>query len=105
MTAPILSPIILIGLALAFAGMLFGVAAWVERWPSARIRRFRPPAYALALGVYCTSWTFYGAVGSAATNGWAYLPIFLGPILVFACAPRFLRALVAAVQAGNARIP
>src|SRR5690606_28501743 len=32
-------------------------------------------------GVYCTSWTFYGAVGEAAHSGWTYLPIYLGPIL------------------------
>lgn len=39
--------------------------------------------YALALGVYCTSWTFYGAVGEVARNGWDYLPIYIGPALVF----------------------
>src|SRR5213075_2932710 len=33
--------------------------------------------------VYCTSWTFYGAVGRAATSGWDFLPIYLGPVLVF----------------------
>src|SRR5690606_29155380 len=36
-----------------------------------------------ALGVYCTSWTFYGLVGTAASRGWSYLPILLGPILLF----------------------
>jgi len=39
--------------------------------------------YALGLGVYCTSWTFYGAVGAAAREGWDYLPIYLGPALLF----------------------
>jgi len=39
--------------------------------------------YSLALAIYCTSWTFYGAVGSASVSGWGYLPIYLGPILVF----------------------
>lgn len=39
--------------------------------------------YALGLGVYCTSWTFYGAVGAAARAGWDYLPIYLGPALLF----------------------
>ena len=29
------------------------------------------------------AWTFYGAVGTAAREGLAYLPIYLGPILVF----------------------
>jgi len=43
----------------------------------------KPLVYALALGVYCTSWTFYGLVGTAAENGWRFLPILLGPILLF----------------------
>lgn len=64
--------------------------------------RWRHLAYALSLGVYCTSWTFYGAVGSAARDGWAYLPIFVGPALVFLLAPRFLEALVVAVRAEGA---
>lgn len=39
--------------------------------------------YALSLGVYCTSWTFYGLVGTAAESGWDFSPILLGPILLF----------------------
>jgi len=39
--------------------------------------------YGLSLGVYCTSWTFYSAVGTAVSNGWHFLPIYLGPILLF----------------------
>lgn len=39
--------------------------------------------YGLGLAVYCTSWTFYGGVGTAAASGLDYLPIYLGPILVF----------------------
>lgn len=38
--------------------------------------------FALSLGVYCTSWTFYGLVGTAASSGWDFLPILLGPILL-----------------------
>jgi Na+/proline symporter len=40
--------------------------------------------YALSLGVYCTTWTFYGSVGRAAANGIGFLPIYLGPTLLFA---------------------
>jgi len=43
----------------------------------------KPWIYSLALCVYCTSWTFYGAVGRAASSGWDFLPIYLGPVLVF----------------------
>src|SRR3569623_2086768 len=33
--------------------------------------------------MYCSSWTFYGAVGSAAQSSLSYLPIYVGPILLF----------------------
>ncbi|MCZ4279266.1 sensor histidine kinase [Kiloniella laminariae] len=42
-----------------------------------------PYIYALSLGVYCTSWTFYGSVGRAASSGLDFLPIYIGPTLVF----------------------
>ena len=42
-----------------------------------------PLVYTLSLSVYCTSWTFYGAVGSAARNGLEFAAIYLGPTLVF----------------------
>lgn len=38
--------------------------------------------YGLSLGVYFTSWTYFGAVGTAARSGWDYLPIYLGPLLM-----------------------
>ncbi|MGN6098684.1 MAG: hypothetical protein ACTHP8_20915 [Bosea sp. (in: a-proteobacteria)] len=37
--------------------------------------RARPTIYALALGVYCTSWTFYGSVGFASRAGFDFLGI------------------------------
>ena len=40
-----------------------------------------PVIYALSMGVYCTSWTFYGSVGKAATTGIDFLLIYLGPSL------------------------
>ncbi len=49
-----------------------------------------PTEYSLALAVYCTSWTYFGAVGTAATSGWDYLPIYIGPILVFLFLPDML---------------
>ncbi|MCA8891270.1 MAG: PAS-domain containing protein [Hyphomonas sp.] len=50
-----------------------------------------PYIYALALAVYCTSWTFFGAVGTSATNGWDYFAIYLGPALVFLFLPDLIR--------------
>jgi len=51
----------------------------------------RATIYALTLAVYCTSWTFYGSVGFAASNGYDYLAIYLGPVLVFGLGWRFVQ--------------
>ncbi|HEV7288133.1 PAS-domain containing protein [Sphingomonas sp.] len=84
--------------ALALVLLMFAVAAFVERKPEGIDRpRLRRHAYTLALGVYCTSWTFYGAVGSAVRDGWSYLPIYAAPILLLLAAPRLLRRLADAV--------
>lgn len=90
--------------ALALVGVLFAVAAMVEaRADAAHARpRMRHVAYTLALGVYCSSWTFYGAVGSVVRDGWNYLPIYLAPCLVLLFAPGFLRRMAEAVQAEKA---
>ena len=67
-----------------YVALLFGIAYFGDR--KARLAGAptrKPWVYSLALGVYCTSWTFYGAVGRAATSGWDFLPIYLGPVLVF----------------------
>ena len=84
-------------LVLGLIVLLFAVAAVVEGGRLTGLRRLRRPAYVLGLGVYCTSWTFYGAVGSAVRDGWAYLPIYLAPILLLLGAPRFLSRLSHAV--------
>jgi PAS domain S-box-containing protein len=78
-------------LALAYLGCLFAIAFYGDRRRiySSR-RRLRPYIYGLALGVYCTSWTFFGAVGTAVREGWGYLPIYLGPTLVFVFALPFM---------------
>ena len=47
--------------------------------------------YALALAVYCTSWTYFGAVGTAVSAGWDYVWIYAGPALVFFFFPHVIR--------------
>lgn len=47
--------------------------------------------YALALAVYCTSWTYFGAVGTAASNGWDFIWIYAGPAIVFLLFPHVIR--------------
>lgn len=65
------------------------------------IKRFstRPTLYALSLAVYCTSWTFFGSVGLAATTGWDFIGIYTGPILVFTLGYPLVRHIVAVSKA------
>jgi len=68
--------------ALGYAVVLFLVAFISDR--SGRSGWLTSPVvYTLSISVYCTSWTFYGAVGSAARNGLEFATIYIGPTLVF----------------------
>ena len=88
---------------LGYVGFLFAVAYYGDRvalrrgHPAPR----RPVAYALSLAVYCTSWTFYGSVGLAAKTGYNFLPIYIGPILMFALGAPLLRRVIRISKAHN----
>ena len=70
-------------LAIGYLLVLFAVAFFGERRSVYPGRSARPYIYGLALGVYCTTWTFFGAVGTAVRGGWSYVLIYLGPALLF----------------------
>ncbi|MFK7880627.1 ATP-binding protein [Roseobacter sp.] len=76
---------VLIAVSLAYVCLLFCVAFAAERVGSkgraGKLLR-SPLVYTLSLSIYCTAWTFYGAVGYAARSGLEYLTIYLGPSLV-----------------------
>ncbi len=69
---------------LLYVVFLFAVAFGADR--AARHGRGKwlrsPYVYTLSLSIYCTAWTFYGAVGFAARSGLEYVTIYLGPTLV-----------------------
>ncbi|MDV7339516.1 sensor histidine kinase [Terasakiella sp. A23] len=68
----------------AYLGLLFAIAYWGDRRAEqGRSLLKNPTIYALSIAVYCTSWTFYGSVGRAASTGVGFLPIYLGPTLTF----------------------
>ncbi|WP_024888909.1 hybrid sensor histidine kinase/response regulator [Luteimonas huabeiensis] len=90
---------VLLLVSLGYAALLFAAAWWGDRHPH-HVQRagLRPVVYSLALAVYCSSWTFYGAVGSAARNGLGYLPIYLGPLLLLLFGWRILERLALVAQ-------
>lgn len=89
-----------------YVALLFGIAHHGDRrharaLEAGRTPRLQPWVYSLALGVYCTSWTFYGAVGRAAASGWDFLPIYLGPLLVFVFGAPLLARIIAVSKRHN----
>ena len=74
---------VIIGVSFAYLGVLFAIAYYGDKRADAgRSIIANPTIYALSLAVYCTTWTFYGSVGRAATTGIGFLPVYLGPTLV-----------------------
>jgi Na+/proline symporter/signal transduction histidine kinase len=75
---------LLIFVSLGYVMVLFIVAFAAERAAQAgRGKWLRSPMiYTLSLSIYCTAWTFYGAVGFAVRSGLEFVTIYLGPSLV-----------------------
>ncbi|MEO6367937.1 MAG: sodium:solute symporter, partial [Steroidobacteraceae bacterium] len=71
--------------ALLYVALLFTVAFLSDRLAAKDQGGWlnSPLVYTLSISIYCTSWTFYGAVGSAARGGLEFVTIYLGPTLVF----------------------
>jgi len=68
---------------LGYLSVLFLVAYYADkRKKSGQSIVSNPYVYSLSMAVYCTSWTFYGSVGKAATSGLSFLTIYLGPTLM-----------------------
>ncbi|OHU88615.1 MULTISPECIES: PAS-domain containing protein [Pseudoalteromonas] len=85
----------LILVSLSYIGLLFWLANWGDKTTPLAMRiTHHPFVYAFSLGIYCTSWTYYGSVGTAAESSWHYLPILLGPALLFFFGHGFLRKLI-----------
>ncbi|MCV2870190.1 sensor histidine kinase [Defluviimonas sp. WL0002] len=87
---------ILVAVCLFYVLVLF-VVAWAAERRAERGRAHwlrSPTIYTLSLSIYCTAWTFYGAVGYAARSGLEFVTIYLGPSLIMVGWWWFLRKLV-----------
>ncbi|XSS61696.1 hybrid sensor histidine kinase/response regulator [Pseudomonas sp. B11] len=89
-----LSSGLIAAVALAYMAIMFAIAFYGDRRSAPLPPRVRAWVYSLSLAVYCTSWTFFGAVGQATEQLWAFLPIYLGPILLLVFAPWVLQKMV-----------
>jgi len=85
---------VLFGAGLLYLMILFFVAYVTDsgllptQWVSSS------PVYVLSLGVYATSWSYYGSVGFAEHEGYQFLTVYLGVTIAFLLTPVLLRPLL-----------
>jgi len=68
----------------AYALIQYTIARWAQS-SSALSNKVRQSAtiYSLSLAVFCTSWTYYGNIGQASSQGIQHLSLYLGSSLAF----------------------
>ncbi|GAA4883012.1 PAS domain-containing hybrid sensor histidine kinase/response regulator [Ferrimonas pelagia] len=94
-----LSSYTVLTISLLYITLLFLVAWGGDRFMGRITGRAAVWIYGLSLAVYCSSWSVLGTVGQAATSPWAFLPIYIGPILLFTVGFGFVRKLVTVARA------
>lgn len=89
---------LLFGIGFCYLLLLFLIAYAADsgKLPERLLRH--PLVYIASLGVYATSWTYYGSVGFAQTQGYLFLTIYLGVTLAFALSPILLRPILRLTQ-------
>ena len=90
-----------IAVALGYIGLLFLVASYGDRARGLRGSRSRLLIYPLSLAIYCTSWTFFGSVGSASRTGYEFLTIYIGPVLMVGLFSPLIARIVRLAKAQN----
>src|SRR6202166_2749444 len=93
---------VVIAVALAYIGLLFLVASYGDQTRGlGREGRTRLLIYPLSLAIYCTSWTFFGSVGSASRSGYEFLTIYIGPVLMIGLFAPMIARVVRLAKAQN----
>ncbi len=84
----------LISLSIGYICLLFIIAFIGDKYRHKIPHKIQPYIYALAMGVYCTSWSFLGTSAQVANSIFSHLPIFIGPILLFTFAWPFIQRII-----------
>lgn len=86
---------VVIGTTALYLIMLFVVAFLFEKkYAQGKNYADNIVIYVLALAIYATTWTFYGNVGLAASKGYLFLSVYLGPSLFFIIWAHFIKRIL-----------
>ncbi len=85
---------VLFGASICYLLLLFFIAYATDSGiiPKHWVRH--PLVYILSLGVYATSWSFYGSVGFAEREGFQFLTVYLGVTIAFLLTPLLLKPIL-----------
>ena len=84
----------LFGTSLVYLLVLFFVAYVTDSGLIPKSWTDNAPVYVLSLGVYATSWTYYGSVGFAQEQGYLFLTVYLGVTIAFMLTPVLLQPML-----------
>src|SRR5246127_4803854 len=90
-----------IGAAFGYIGFLFLVASYGDRLSPDQRGRASGLIYPLSLAIYCTSWTYFGSVGSASPTSIDFLAIYVGPVLMIGLCTPLLRRVIQLAKTQN----
>jgi len=94
----------LLVISLVYFAMLLGIAKLGDRlmpFKTYSNQHLQAIIYSLSLGVFLTSWTFYGSVGRAATSGWDFLGPYIAPIAFFLFGHRIIYKIILIAKREN----
>ena len=77
--------------------MLLIAYAADKRWLPPSVTR-HPLIYIFSLGVYATSWSFYGSISFAHDNGFLFLATYLGLTIAFILTPILITPILRLVR-------
>lgn len=83
---------------IAYLSLLFLLAYATELGKVPKRIIYHPVTYVLSLGVYATSWSYYGSVGFAESQGYSFLAVYVGATIAFALAPVLLQPILRLVR-------
>lgn len=86
-----MNPWVVFLMAAGYLGLLFAIARFGDQRADQGRSIISANVYSLSMAVYCTSWTFFGSVGRAASGGMGFLTIYLGPTLMLLLVPVLLK--------------
>src|SRR5271165_6924049 len=91
----------IIAAAFGYIGFLFLVASYGDRLSPDQRGRASGLIYPLSLAIYCTSWTYFGSVGSATRTSVDFLAIYVGPMLMIGLCTPLLRRVIQLAKTQN----